>query len=196
MRELLRATVTGFCLAACSAAALGADRWTEFRGPAGTGHAGDSALPREWTETKNVAWKVPVHGRGWSSPVVLGGQVWLTTATRDGRELSVLAFDAATGRTLHDILLFRVDKPEDTARFNSFASPTPVIEEGRVYVHFGSYGTAALDTKTAENALPWNASASAARRSGRSSTTSNRVCRSCAVARNAGTVSCTRGTNK
>ncbi len=148
MRELLRATVTGFCLAACSAAALGADRWTEFRGPAGTGHAGDSALPREWTETKNVAWKVPVHGRGWSSPVVLGGQVWLTTATRDGRELSVLAFDAATGRTLHDILLFRVDKPEDTARFNSFASPTPVIEEGRVYVHFGSYGTAALDTKT------------------------------------------------
>jgi outer membrane protein assembly factor BamB len=148
MRELQLATLTGLCLAAGSAAALAADRWTEFRGPAGTGHSDATALPREWSETKNVAWKVPVHGRGWSSPVVLGGQVWLTTATRDGRELWVLAFDATSGRVLHDILLFRVEKPEDTARFNSFASPTPVIEDGRVYVHFGSYGTAALDTKT------------------------------------------------
>lgn len=74
--------------------------------------------------------------------------MWLTTATRDGRELSVLALDRDSGRVLHDILLFRVARPEDTARYNSFASPTPVIEDGRVYVHFGSYGTAALDTRT------------------------------------------------
>ena len=79
---------------------------------------------------------------------MLGKQVWLTTATRDGRELSVLALDRDSGRVLHDIKLFEVAKPEDTARFNSFASPTPVIEDGRVYVHFGSYGTAALDTRT------------------------------------------------
>lgn len=138
---------TGFCLASAPAA-LPADRWSEFRGPAGTGHSDATGLPREWSETQNVAWKAAVHGRGWSSPVVLGGQVWLTTATRDGRELSVLAFDRESGRVLHDILLFRVPKPEDTARYNSFASPTPVIEDGRVYVHFGSYGTAALDTRT------------------------------------------------
>ncbi len=131
-----------------SGAAEAADRWTEFRGPAGTGHSDSTGLPREWSETKNVAWKARVHGRGWSSPVVLDGQVWLTTATRDGRELSVMAFDRASGRVLHDILLFRVETPEDTARFNSFASPTPVIEDDRVYVHFGSYGTAALDAKT------------------------------------------------
>ena len=132
----------------CASALPGEERWTEFRGPAGTGLSSSTGLPREWSETKNVAWKTAIHGRGWSSPVVLGKQVWLTTATRDGRELSVLALDRDSGRVLHDIKLFEVGKPEDTARYNSFASPTPVIEDGRVYVHFGSYGTAALDTAT------------------------------------------------
>jgi len=144
--ERLLATL-GMSLASFGSA-VAEDRWTEFRGPAGTGHSTATGLPREWSESKNVAWKTPIHGRGWSSPVVLGSQVWLTTATRDGRELSVLALDRDSGRVLHDIKLFEVAKPEDTARFNSFASPTPVIEEGRVYVHFGSYGTAALDTRT------------------------------------------------
>jgi outer membrane protein assembly factor BamB len=131
-----------------AAATRSEDHWSEFRGPAGTGLSSSTGLAREWSETRNVAWKTKVHGRGWSSPVVLGGQVWLTTATRDGRELSVIAIDGDSGKLVHDILLFRVEKPEDTARYNSFASPTPVIEEGRVYVHFGSYGTAALDTAT------------------------------------------------
>ncbi len=147
MTSIRRIAAAAACLALGAAAEAG-DRWTEFRGPAGTGHSDSTGLPREWSETKNVAWKTAIHGRGWSSPVVLGSQVWLTTATRDGRELSVLALDRDTGKVVHDILLFKVDKPEDTARFNSFASPTPVIEDGRVYVHFGSYGTAALDTKT------------------------------------------------
>jgi len=147
VRRLPRITTTGLALA-LGAAAPAADRWVEFRGPSGTGHSDATGLPREWSETRNIAWKTAIHGRGWSSPVVLGSQVWLTTATRDGHELSVLALDRDTGRILHDILLFRVENPEDTASFNSFASPTPVIEEGRVYVHFGSYGTAALDTRT------------------------------------------------
>jgi outer membrane protein assembly factor BamB len=137
----------GVCLA-IGAALEAADRWTEFRGPSGTGHSDSAGLPREWSESRNVAWKTRIHGRGWSSPVVLDGQVWLTTATREGHELSVLALDRDSGRVVHDIKLFEVAKPEDTARFNSFASPTPVIEGGRVYVHFGSYGTAALDTRT------------------------------------------------
>ncbi len=134
-------------LALCGSAA-GAGRWTEFRGPSGTGHSPSSGLPREWSESKNVVWKTRIHGRGWSSPVVLGQHIWLTTATREGHELSVIALDRDSGRVLHDILLFKVEKPEDTQRFNSFASPTPVIEDGRVYVHFGSYGTASLDTRT------------------------------------------------
>ena len=105
-------------------------------------------LPYEWSEAKNVVWKTRIHGRGWSSPVVLGRQVWLTTATPEGKELSVLAIDRDDGHVLFDTKLFDVAKPEDTRQYNSFASPTPVIEEGRVYTHFGSYGTAALDTET------------------------------------------------
>ena len=67
-----------------SGAAAAEDRWTEFRGPGGTGHSDSTGLPLEWSESRNVAWKTPIHGRGWSSPVVLGSQVWLTTATREG----------------------------------------------------------------------------------------------------------------
>jgi outer membrane protein assembly factor BamB len=127
----------------------GADeQWTEFRGPSGTGHSTAMGLPREWSETKNVAWKTRIHGRGWSSPVVLGRQVWLTTATADGRELSALAIDRDDGRVLFDVKVFEVAEPKDTRMYNSYASPTPVIEEGRVYVHFGSYGTAALATRS------------------------------------------------
>ena len=125
-----------------------ADQWTEFRGPSGTGHSDSVGLPYEWSETRNLVWKTRIHGRGWSSPVVLGKQVWLTTATPEGKELSVLAMDRDDGHVIFDTKLFEVATPEDTQKYNSFASPTPVIEEGRVYVHFGSYGTAALDTQT------------------------------------------------
>jgi outer membrane protein assembly factor BamB len=135
-------------LVAVAVSAAAEDRWTEFRGPSGTGHSDSTGLPRDWSETRNVAWKTPIHGRGWSSPVVLGKQVWLTTATPEGKELFAVALDRDDGRVLFDLKIFDVAKPEDTRRYNSFASPTPVIEEGRVFVHFGSYGTAALATDT------------------------------------------------
>jgi outer membrane protein assembly factor BamB len=128
--------------------ATAADRWTEFRGPSGTGHSDSTGLPRDWSEKTNVVWKTRIHGRGWSSPVVLGKQVWLTTATPEGHDLSVLALDRDDGRVLVDQRLFHVEKPEDTRQYNSFASPTPVIEDDRVYIHFGSYGTASLDSRT------------------------------------------------
>jgi outer membrane protein assembly factor BamB len=95
-----------------------------------------------------VRWKTPIHGRAWSSPVVLGSQVWVTTATPDGRSLSALALDKETGKIVFDLPLFTVEKPQFAHPFNSYASPTPVIEPGRVYVTFGSPGTAALDTAT------------------------------------------------
>jgi len=129
-------------------AAAARDRWTEFRGPSGTGHSDSTGLPREWSETRNVVWKTRIHGRGWSSPVVLGDRVWLTTATPEGHDLSVLALHRDDGRVLLDQRIFHVEKPEDTRQYNSFASPTPVIEDGRVYVHFGSYGTASLDARS------------------------------------------------
>lgn len=107
-----------------------------------------TGLPLKWSETENVRWKTPIHGKAWSSPVVWGEQIWLTTATEDGRELFAVAVDRATGRILHDLKLFEVEKPQYADRFNSYGSPTPVIEEGRVYVTFGSAGTACLDSKT------------------------------------------------
>jgi outer membrane protein assembly factor BamB len=124
--------------------------WTQFRGPDGSGISEAKGLPREWSEKKNVAWKVKVHDKGWSSPVVLGKQVWLTTASEGGKAQYALCFDRESGKLLHDLKVFDTPKlpyyikPE----FNSNASPTPVIEPGRVYVHFGSAGTACLDTET------------------------------------------------
>jgi outer membrane protein assembly factor BamB len=128
-----------------------AENWTEFRGPGGSGHSDATGLPREWSESKNVIWKTSIHGKGWSSPVVWGKQVWLTTGTPDGRELFVICVDRETGKIEHDVKLFQVEKPEELwMKYNSYASPTPVIEEGRIYVTFGTYGTACLDTKTAK----------------------------------------------
>src|SRR5215831_550681 len=76
-------------------------QWPQFRGTDGQGHSDQTGLPLEWSETKNIAWKVPVPGRGWSSPVIAGGRVWLTTATAVKRDTSLrlMASDVDTGRT-------------------------------------------------------------------------------------------------
>jgi outer membrane protein assembly factor BamB len=122
--------------------------WPQFRGPDGMGVAGNATLPLTWAEGRNVRWKTAIHGRAWSSPVILGKQVWLTTATPDGRDLFAVAIDRDTGAIVHDLRVFHVDHPQSAHPFNSYASPTPVIEPGRVYVTFGSPGTAAIDTQT------------------------------------------------
>ena len=125
-----------------------AENWPQFRGPKGDGHASAAQLPVQFGEGNGVKWKTPVHGRGWSSPVIWGSQIWMTTATEDGTKLSVVAVDKETGRILHDKVIFEVANPQFAHKFNSYASPTPVIEEGRVYVTFGSPGTACLDSKS------------------------------------------------
>ncbi len=130
-------------------AASGEDNWPRFRGPHGDGHADAKKLPLTWSETENVVWKTAIHDRGWSSPVVWGEQVWLTTATAKGHEMFAVCVDRATGKIVHDVKVFDVESPAPLNNpMNTYASPTPAIEEGRVYVHFGSYGTACLDTKT------------------------------------------------
>jgi outer membrane protein assembly factor BamB len=124
--------------------------WPQFRGPDGLGvlPAGSGSLPLTWAEGRNVTWKTAIHGRAWSSPVVMGDQIWVTTATQDGRDLFAVAVDRRTGKILYDLKLFHVASPQYAHPFNSYASPTPVVEPGRVYVTFGSPGTAALDTRT------------------------------------------------
>jgi len=122
------------------------DPWPQFLGPAGNGSCRQADLPLKWSETKNVCWKTAIHGRGHSSPVVWGKQVWLTTATDDGKQLFAVCVDRESGRIVHDVRVFEVEKPEPIAELNTYASPTPVVEAGRLYVHFGCYGTACLDT--------------------------------------------------
>lgn len=125
------------------------DSWPEFRGPNGTGHAPVSAkTPTTWSEKEHIRWKTPIHGKGWSSPVVMNNQIWLTTAPEDGKQLFAMCIDGETGKVVYDIKVFDVEKPEFCHATNSYASCSPVIEQGRVYVHFGSYGTACLDTAT------------------------------------------------
>lgn len=125
------------------------DHWTEYRGNHGTGHAAPgTSLPQTWSEKENISWKTAIHGKGWSSPVVLNNQIWLTTAPEDGKQLYALCVDLQSGSILHNIKVFDVEKPEFCHATNSYASCSPAIEPGRVYVHFGSYGTACLDTVT------------------------------------------------
>lgn len=125
-----------------------ASNWPEFRGPNGDGHAPTNRVPLTWSETNNVKWKTAIHGRGWSSPVIWGNQIWLTTSTEDAKQLFAVCVDANTGKLLRDQKLFDVERPQFIHQFNSPASPTPIIEEGRVYVTFGSPGTACLDTSS------------------------------------------------
>ncbi len=126
------------------------ENWPQFRGPTGDGHSDSTGLPTKWSETENVAWKTAIHGRGWSSPVVWGDQIWMGTATEDGKDMFAICVDKQSGKILHDIKLFHNDEPRFCHALNSYASPTPIIEAGRVYIHFGSYGTACLDTKSAK----------------------------------------------
>ena len=122
--------------------------WPEFRGPRGDGTSTATNLPLRWSEQQNVKWKTPIRGRGWSSPVIWDKQVWLTTATEDGHELFVVCLDRDTGKVLQDLKVLEVAKPQYCHPFNSYASPTPVIEAGRLYATFGAAGTLCLDTQT------------------------------------------------
>ncbi len=124
------------------------DDWSQFRGPGGDGHSRATSLPLTWSEKENIVWKTPIHDRGWSSPVLWGHQIWMTTSTVDGHKLFAVGVDRETGKILHDIHVFDVEKPQPIAAENTYASPTPVIEAGHVYVHYGTYGTACIDTAT------------------------------------------------
>lgn len=126
------------------AAALHAADWPQFRGPDGQGHSVSRGVPLRWSESENIRWKVPVAGRGWSSPAILGEQIWLTTASEEGHSLRALSFDRRTGKPLHDVEVFALSNPGGIHPNNSHASPTPYLEGDRVYVHFGAHGTACL----------------------------------------------------
>ena len=129
--------------------------WPEFRGSNAQGQSEATNLPLTWSPTAGIAWKAAVAGVGWSSPVVIGERIYLTSALPIGgvedpkadRSLHALALDAATGKPVWDVEIFTATSPR-MHRKNSHASPTPVYEEGKLYVHFGHLGTACLDAVT------------------------------------------------
>ena len=149
--------------------------WNQWRGPAGQGHAPAAKdLPCVWSESENVAWKTPVEGKGWSSPVLADGRLWLTTAVETPLSeaekaerlatvenssslqvsgpvsLRAVCLDADTGKVLHDIELFRQSQPDPIHSLNSYASPSPILDGGRLYCHFGTNGTACVDAASGE----------------------------------------------
>lgn len=159
---------------ALSITQLLAAEWPEWRGPGGQGHAKATGLPASWSETKNVAWKTELPGRAWSSPVIEGKHIWMTTAIEtpaqkedlarrlkantgdqaltllEKVELRALCVDRDTGRLTRNILLLSLREPQWVHSLNSYASGTPVIEDGKLYCHFGALGNACLDTHTGQ----------------------------------------------
>jgi len=130
-----------------------ADNWPTFRGPDGQGVVMEENPPVEWSETKHVTWKTPIRGKAWSTPIVINDQIWLTTAPADGTTRSAICVDKNTGKIIHDIKLFDVADPQFCHDFNSYASPSPVVDPAdpsRVYITFGTAGTACLDTQSGE----------------------------------------------
>ncbi len=149
-----------------------AENWPEWRGTGGQGSSTAKGLPTTWSETSGIAWKTPLPGRGHSTPVIWGEQIWLTTAVEktaapadvarrtksntgdqpvtvlDSASLRALCLDPVTGRILHNVELLKVAEPQWAHQLNSYASPSPIIKDGRLYAHFGSFGTVCLDTKT------------------------------------------------
>ncbi|MEM7601601.1 MAG: PQQ-binding-like beta-propeller repeat protein, partial [Verrucomicrobiota bacterium] len=133
-----------------SLSALAEVTWPEFRGPNMDGTV-EGSLPTEWSEEKNITWQRDIHGLGWSTPIIADGKIWLTTATEAGHQMSVICLDEKSGEVLLDRVFITNDNPEPLAnKMNTFASSTGVIEKGRVYVHFGAYGTLCLNTETYE----------------------------------------------
>ncbi len=178
MKPILYASALWLGLA-CLATPLRADNspdvfWPQFRGPSGNGISAAAGVPLHWTEEENVAWKTPIPGKGWSSPVVADGVVWMTTATerapteeekaellsqvetkqQKARQVAAtvqfqaVAVDLASGEVLKTVQLLEFSHPDPIHTLNSYASPTPVLEDGFLYCHFGTYGTACLDTRT------------------------------------------------
>ena len=125
--------------------------WPEFRGPTRNGVSTDLQVPYEWSASDNIAWKQEIPGSGWSSPVLVNGRIYLTTATGEIEDndlsLRALCVAADDGQIVWDVEVLHPSAEAAGLKHgkNGLASPTPIVNEGKVFVHFGHLGTAALD---------------------------------------------------
>jgi outer membrane protein assembly factor BamB len=129
--------------------------WTHFRGSNSNGLAETENIPLKWDDSV-IKWKTEIHDKGHSSPVVYNNQIWVTTAKSDGKELYAVCLDFKTGEIIYDIKVFTPDEIEEKHSLNTYATPTPCIEKGFVYVHYGSGGTACINT--ANGSIVWKRS--------------------------------------
>jgi outer membrane protein assembly factor BamB len=129
------------------------ENWTQFRGSNQNGLAETEIIPLKWDDSF-IKWKTEIHDNGHSSPVVYNNQIWVTTAKPDGKELYAVCVDYQTGKIIYDIKVFTPQEVERKHPMNSYATPSPVIEKGFVYVHYGSLGTACINT--ANGSIVWN----------------------------------------
>ncbi len=150
LNQIARFTFLAMLLAGAvdNQGALGVEDWPNFRGPGDFGRADSAKLPIRWSEDEHVVWKIPIEGKAWSSPVIAGERIFLTNATEDGSSLSVVCIDKKTGKKYYNKRLHTVALPQYCHPFNSYASPSPVVENGRLYVSFGSPYNACLETAT------------------------------------------------
>ena len=150
--------------------------WEQWRGPNGNGHAPAGEYPLEWSENKNLSWKTLLPGRGHSSPVYQDSTAWITTALetvasqeeRERRanessfpgamglhylskvEFIALQVDLKTGKIIRQIKVFEKKAPQAIHRLNSYASPSPILKNGKLFIHFGAFGNACLNSKTGQ----------------------------------------------
>jgi outer membrane protein assembly factor BamB len=148
MRALLSLTV-----ALTMTGPLLAEDWPQFRGPTGQGVSTETGLPTRWSANEAVAWSTPIPGLGWSSPIVHGDRVYVTTATDDGRSLRLLCLDRATGEILWNTEVVQQDLEGRVKRQeNSYATPTPVTDGHHVYVLAFDGSIAAVDN---DGSMAW-----------------------------------------
>lgn len=172
MNRLLLLALSIYLFSATSKADV--KSWPQWRGPDASGHAFEGKFPAEWSANKNLIWKTSLPGRGHSSAVHENGLIWITTAletpasekekqerlkANDGLStvtvlsevsLRALQVDPKTGKILQNIEVIRKKQPQWVHHLNSYASPSPVIEANRLYLHFGAYGNACLDSSSGE----------------------------------------------
>jgi len=121
-----------------------AQNWPQFRGPNTQGHSAETNLPLKWSATENIAWKTALPGEGWSSPIVWGEHIFVTTATDGGVTCRVIALNRKTGKIIWNTEVFKQTIRRKEGR-NSYATPTPATDGKLVYVCFGDGSFAALD---------------------------------------------------
>ena len=153
----MKSTLASVFLLVISFASSNADDWNQFRGPNGDGVSTATNLPIEFDEAKNVQWKTAIPESGWSSPVVWKNEIWLTCGSDETRELRAICVDLKSGKITKNIKVFdmierKIDQAygHDSPHLNSPATPTPVVEQDRVFVSFGSQGIACLDRTTGD----------------------------------------------